>query len=63
MIKKCLLATFGLSLIVICAFIITGCSKDSGTPKVEAPTGIYTDRKSTRLNSSHLWLSRMPSSA
>ena len=42
MIKKCLLATFGLSLIVICAFIITGCSKDSGTPKVEAPTGIYT---------------------
>ena len=23
----------------------------------------HTDRKSTRLNSSHLWLSRMPSSA
>ena len=26
-------------------------------------TGLYTDRKSTRLNSSHLRLSRMPSSA
>ena len=25
--------------------------------------GIERDRKSTRLNSSHLWLSRMPSSA
>ena len=24
---------------------------------------VYIDRKSTRLNSSHLWLSRMPSSA
>ena len=25
--------------------------------------GTYTDRKSTRLNSSHEWISRMPSSA
>ena len=29
----------------------------------EPDGGIYEDRKSTRLNSSHEWISRMPSSA
>ena len=31
--------------------------------KVIISTGTKTDRKSTRLNSSHEWISRMPSSA
>ena len=34
-----------------------------GISPVTSEQGIYTDRKSTRLNSSHLKLSRMPSSA
>ena len=29
----------------------------------QAVTGLFADRKSTRLNSSHEWISRMPSSA
>ena len=36
--------------------------RDGGAEQTEAPGGTA-DRKSTRLNSSHLWLSRMPSSA
>ena len=31
--------------------------------QVSAPDALATDRKSTRLNSSHEWISRMPSSA
>ena len=30
---------------------------------IGAHIGLFTDRKSTRLNSSHEWISRMPSSA
>ena len=32
-------------------------------PALFKPRDISTDRKSTRLNSSHEWISRMPSSA
>ena len=35
----------------------------AGNIYTEDVGGIAVDRKSTRLNSSHLWLSRMPSSA
>ena len=48
-------------------FIETACADISGiTPKDDiAPSLKYliSDRKSTRLNSSHEWISRMPSSA
>ena len=37
--------------------------KVEGNPLVEKIEAILPDRKSTRLNSSHLKLSRMPSSA
>ena len=33
------------------------------TVKMLVDSGAYIDRKSTRLNSSHEWISRMPSSA
>ena len=33
------------------------------TPSEHDPTNFWSDRKSTRLNSSHVALSRMPSSA
>ena len=36
---------------------------DSFTKSYEAIKGVVGDRKSTRLNSSHEWISRMPSSA
>ena len=35
----------------------------AGAPVLRAPRGVPTDRKSTRLNSSHEFVSRMPSSA
>ena len=35
----------------------------SGIPSTEIVINDGTDRKSTRLNSSHEWISRMPSSA
>ena len=35
----------------------------SGRTKVEGLLTVKEDRKSTRLNSSHEWISRMPSSA
>ena len=34
-----------------------------GVARVREPNNIYADRKSTRLNSSHIQKSRMPSSA
>ena len=46
-------------------FTLTANSADSyRLPSIELPNGtIKIDRKSTRLNSSHIPLSRMPSSA
>ena len=52
-------AMFG-DLMAAVAFLVLGLKKFSG-PNVEA-VGVV-DRKSTRLNSSHIQKSRMPSSA
>ena len=43
-------------------FNVTGDAID-GLPQVSKEGGRAIDRKSTRLNSSHEWISRMPSSA
>ena len=51
-----LLTTFGNSTIELSA-------NNTIIAKVNFSKNYYIDRKSTRLNSSHLWLSRMPSSA
>ena len=46
------------------ADIINEVSIATGLPKKDVGVVVEAlDRKSTRLNSSHLWLSRMPSSA
>ena len=37
--------------------------RDGALPVISTPGPGRTDRKSTRLNSSHEWISRMPSSA
>ena len=45
---------------------ITGSNIWTGEPSADKKykvTVTYKDRKSTRLNSSHEWISRMPSSA
>ena len=36
---------------------------DAAFRSADEVTSVYLDRKSTRLNSSHEWISRMPSSA
>ena len=49
--------------LMMAAFTLTGC-EDVPAPYDIPEGGVGGgDRKSTRLNSSHLWLSRMPSSA
>ena len=40
-----------------------GLMPNGGLPQGNANAGDAVDRKSTRLNSSHEWISRMPSSA
>ena len=43
--------------------LITGLAMAGGIPSNKSPLKLEKDRKSTRLNSSHEWISRMPSSA
>ena len=50
-------------LILLLAFRkVTDVNDGESVPTMYVP-GVYTDRKSTRLNSSHITRSRMPSSA
>ena len=42
---------------------LVGSTGATGATGSTGPTGPIGDRKSTRLNSSHEWISRMPSSA
>ena len=48
---------------IICGFAPGGTSDTISRRTGDKLAGAYADRKSTRLNSSHLRLSRMPSSA
>ena len=47
---------------VVC-FTFCGCKNDQLSTETEKIVKEWTDRKSTRLNSSHTDISRMPSSA
>ena len=49
--------------ILLAVFALASCEKDSDMGKLDNNYLVYTDRKSTRLNSSHPSSSRMPSSA
>ena len=68
---KGLLKNLGLILVLVGAVILVACSFTGnvnnntilGTSAVLMVLGLITDRKSTRLNSSHDRQSRMPSSA
>ena len=63
----------GMALLMGGSLLLGGCGSNGAQDAVEtsavvvdmkqAQTGKLTDRKSTRLNSSHFLLSRMPSSA
>ena len=55
------LACVTFSAVVVSGSVAAADLKTVGKNPISAP--IFTDRKSTRLNSSHIPLSRMPSSA
>ena len=55
-----------LPMVVVAAVVLLGLKAVEfglGPGRVWSKGGVVEDRKSTRLNSSHEWISRMPSSA
>ena len=66
--KNSLLFSVGIVMLLVLTLCLSGCSEknevqDQTNGADTIPNQSASDRKSTRLNSSHHWLSRMPSSA
>ena len=59
---SCVLGRYFESECSSCSFL-WGVGADSGIVLLDVIMCLWLDRKSTRLNSSHEWISRMPSSA